>query len=118
MKRVFSLTSLCAVASLMTQVGCHKNLSIAMYAIDSLRQLAMKFLAKDELANFHFQKDFLKPFESIIQQHTSIQTRDMVRDHRFVMNSLLCCGASDSNLPKRFSAFAVSPTWCKRKLRT
>jgi brefeldin A-inhibited guanine nucleotide-exchange protein len=61
------------------QVGCHKNLSIAMYAIDSLRQLAMKFLAKDELANFHFQKDFLKPFESIIQQHTSIQTRDMVR---------------------------------------
>lgn len=60
-----------------TMVGCHKNLSIAMYAIDSLRQLAMKFLAKDELANFHFQKDFLKPFESIIQQHTSIQTRDM-----------------------------------------
>jgi hypothetical protein len=119
MKRVFSLTSLCAVASLMTQVGCHKNLSIAMYAIDSLRQLAMKFLAKDELANFHFQKDFLKPFESIIQQHTSIQTRDMVRDHRlFHEQSPLLCGASDSNLPKRFSAFAVSPTWCKRKLRT
>jgi brefeldin A-inhibited guanine nucleotide-exchange protein len=60
-----------------TMVGCHKNLSIAMYAIDSLRQLAMKFLAKDELANYHFQKDFLKPFESIIQQHTSVQTRDM-----------------------------------------
>lgn len=50
-----------------------------MYAIDSLRQLAQKFLAKDELGNYHFQKDFLKPFESIIQQHTSVQTRDMVQ---------------------------------------
>jgi len=60
-----------------TMVGCHKNLSIAMYATDSLRQLAMKFLAKDELANYHFQKDFLKPFESIMQQQTSTQTRDM-----------------------------------------
>lgn len=49
-----------------------------MYATDSLRQLAMKFLAKDELANYHFQKDFLKPFESIMQQQTSTQTRDMV----------------------------------------
>ncbi len=49
-----------------------------MYAIDSLRQLAMKFLEKDELANYHFQKDFLKPFELIIQQNPHIQTRDMV----------------------------------------
>jgi len=48
-----------------------------MYAIDSLRQLAMKFLAKDELANYHFQKDFLKPFE-LINQNPSVQTRDMV----------------------------------------
>lgn len=37
------------------QVGCHPNLSVAMYAVDSLRQLAMKFLERDELANFSFQ---------------------------------------------------------------
>jgi hypothetical protein len=124
MKRVFSLTSLCAVASLMTQVGCHKNLSIAMYAIDSLRQLAMKFLAKDELANFHFQKDFLKPFESIIQQHTSIQTRDMVRNVislsfylslSLYLQLVLCL---TTPLPSYASASAVFRTWCKRKRRT
>ena len=36
-------------------VGCHSNLSVAMYAVDSLRQLAMKFLMRDELANYTFQ---------------------------------------------------------------
>ena len=36
-------------------VGCHVNLSVAMYAVDSLRQLAMKFLERDELSNFSFQ---------------------------------------------------------------
>ena len=55
-----------------------------MYAIDSLRQLAMKFLAKDELANYHFQKDFLKPFELIINQNPSVQTRDMVSVSSFL----------------------------------
>eukprot|EP01087_Luapelamoeba_hula_P003570 TRINITY_DN1336_c2_g1_i2.p1 TRINITY_DN1336_c2_g1~~TRINITY_DN1336_c2_g1_i2.p1 ORF type:complete len:1437 (-),score=274.97 TRINITY_DN1336_c2_g1_i2:1280-5590(-) len=59
-------------------VGCHKNLDTALYAIDSLKQLATKFLAKDELANYHFQKDFLKPFESIIQFNPSVAVRDMI----------------------------------------
>jgi len=36
-------------------VGCHPNLAVAMYAVDSLRQLAMKFLERDELANYTFQ---------------------------------------------------------------
>jgi Sec7-like guanine-nucleotide exchange factor len=38
-----------------------------MYAIDSLRQLSVKFLEKEELANYNFQKEFLKPFECVIQ---------------------------------------------------
>ena len=40
-------------------VGCSDNLSVAMYAMDSLRQLAMKFLDRDELANFNFQNEAL-----------------------------------------------------------
>ena len=32
-------------------VGCHPNLAVAMYAVDSLRQLAMKFLERDELGH-------------------------------------------------------------------
>lgn len=43
------------LADFFIDVGCHTNLSVAMYAVDSLRQLAMKFLERDELANFSFQ---------------------------------------------------------------
>ena len=32
-----------------------QNLGIAMFSVDSLRQLAMKFLEKQELTSFHFQ---------------------------------------------------------------
>lgn len=49
-------------------VGCHPNLSVAMYAVDALRQLAMKFLQRDELANYTFQNDFLRPFVVIMRQ--------------------------------------------------
>ena len=49
-------------------VGCHANLSVAMYAVDSLRQLAMKFLMRDELANYTFQNDFLRPFVVVMRQ--------------------------------------------------
>ncbi len=52
-----------------TSAGSHENKRVAMYAIDSLRQLSMKFLEKDELANFNFQKEFLKPFEYVINGH-------------------------------------------------
>jgi brefeldin A-inhibited guanine nucleotide-exchange protein len=43
------------LADFFIEVGCHANLSVAMYAVDSLRQLAMKFLERDELTNFSFQ---------------------------------------------------------------
>lgn len=42
-------------------VGLLRNLRVAMYVVDSLRQLSMKFLARDELTNYTFQNDFLKP---------------------------------------------------------
>ena len=60
------------------KVGLHTNKKISMYAVDSLRQLAMKFLEKDELANYHFQKDFLKPFEYIISSNRSLVVRELV----------------------------------------
>jgi len=41
---------------------------VAMYAVDSLRQLAMKFLERDELANYSFQNDFLKPFVIVMRR--------------------------------------------------
>ena len=35
-------------------VGQHNNLNVALYAIDSLRQLADKFLMKEEFGTYHF----------------------------------------------------------------
>ncbi|KAK4536532.1 hypothetical protein CDCA_CDCA08G2557 [Cyanidium caldarium] len=46
----------------------HPNQSVvATYAVESLRQMAVKFLEKPELANFSFQREFLRPFEACMQ---------------------------------------------------
>ncbi|ETO03250.1 hypothetical protein RFI_34162 [Reticulomyxa filosa] len=58
--------------------GTHSNFHISLSAIDSLRQLADKFLEKDELSNFNFQKDFLKPFQVIILGTSSSDVRELV----------------------------------------
>lgn len=59
-------------------VGCNLNEEIAFFALDSLRQLATKFIEKGEFANFTFQKDFLRPFEHIMKKNKSPAIRDMV----------------------------------------
>lgn len=59
-------------------VGCNLNEDIAFFAVDSLRQLSMKFIEKGEFANFRFQKDFLRPFEHIMKKNVSNTIRDMV----------------------------------------
>ena len=54
-----------------SNVGIHPNLQIAMYAVDSLKQLSSKFLQKRELSHFQYQKDFLEPFELIFLKTSS-----------------------------------------------
>jgi len=60
------------------KAGCHPNSHISMYAIDSLRQLAIKFLSKDELESFTFQKDFLNPFVLILQNNDTEDAHEIV----------------------------------------
>ncbi|XP_065569507.1 brefeldin A-inhibited guanine nucleotide-exchange protein 1-like isoform X3 [Artemia franciscana] len=60
------------------KVGCSPNEDIAVFSVDSLRQLAMKFIEKGELSNFRFQKDFLRPFEHIMKKNKSPAIRHMV----------------------------------------
>lgn len=60
------------------KVGCLANTDVACFAVDSLRQLSMKFLEKGELANYSFQKDFLRPFEFIMSRNKAATIRDMV----------------------------------------
>ncbi|KAH1004368.1 hypothetical protein HUJ04_004126 [Dendroctonus ponderosae] len=59
-------------------VGCSRNEEICFFAVDSLRQLSMKFIEKGEFSNFRFQKDFLRPFEHIMKKNVSSTIRDMV----------------------------------------
>jgi brefeldin A-inhibited guanine nucleotide-exchange protein len=59
-------------------VALSSNIELAMYAIDSMRQLALKFLEKDELSSFHFQRDFLKPFDTIVANSKVPEIRELV----------------------------------------
>ena len=51
-----------------------------MYAIDSLRQLGMKYLERAELANFTFQNDILKPFVILMRNSQSESIRSLIVD--------------------------------------
>jgi brefeldin A-inhibited guanine nucleotide-exchange protein len=60
------------------QVGTTTNTHVVYFALDSLRQLSMRFLEIEELPGFKFQKDFLKPFEHIIANSSVVAVKDMV----------------------------------------
>lgn len=60
------------------RVGCHNNMNIVFFALDSLRQLSMRFMEIEELAGFKFQKDFLKPFEHVLSNSHNVTVKDMV----------------------------------------
>ncbi|EEP81399.1 conserved hypothetical protein [Uncinocarpus reesii 1704] len=60
------------------QVGCHTNTAVVFFALDSLRQLSMRFMEIEELPGFKFQKDFLKPFEHVMANSTVVAVKDMV----------------------------------------
>ncbi|XP_057805875.1 brefeldin A-inhibited guanine nucleotide-exchange protein 1 [Salvia miltiorrhiza] len=95
--RVFSLTKLVEVAhynmnrirlvwsriwSVLSEffvaVGLSENLSVAIFVMDSLRQLAMKFLEREELANYNFQNEFLRPFAVVMQKSNSTEIRELI----------------------------------------
>ncbi|KKY27581.1 putative guanyl-nucleotide exchange factor [Phaeomoniella chlamydospora] len=59
-------------------VGCHHNTVIVFFALDSLRQLSMRFMEIEELPGFKFQKDFLKPFEHIMANSSDVTVKDMI----------------------------------------
>ncbi|CAM9673847.1 unnamed protein product, partial [Hapterophycus canaliculatus] len=58
-----------------SKLGAHPNRYVAEYAVDSLKQLALKFVYKEELEGFNFQRLFLCPFEAVFvaTQHREIK---------------------------------------------
>ncbi|KAI2880983.1 hypothetical protein CBS11852_9854 [Aspergillus niger] len=59
-------------------VGCHSNTTVVFFALDSLRQLSMRFMEIEELPGFKFQKDFLKPFEHVMANSNVVTVKDMI----------------------------------------
>ncbi|KAJ1916322.1 guanine nucleotide exchange protein for ADP-robosylation factor [Mycoemilia scoparia] len=49
------------------RAGSHPDPRVVAFTLDSLRQLSMKFLEKEELPHFQFQKDFLRPFSYVLE---------------------------------------------------
>uniref|UniRef100_A0A2P2LZA0 Uncharacterized protein MANES_03G096700 n=2 Tax=Rhizophora mucronata TaxID=61149 RepID=A0A2P2LZA0_RHIMU len=59
-------------------VGLSENLSVAIFVMDSLRQLAKTFLEREELANYNFQNEFLRPFVIVMQKSNSTEIRELI----------------------------------------
>ncbi|KAF4659440.1 Brefeldin A-inhibited guanine nucleotide-exchange protein 1 [Perkinsus chesapeaki] len=78
------------------QVAQSKNQQLSMYAIDSLRQLALKFLQKDELSNYHFQVEFLRPFEAVMaSSESSREVKELILS---IMESFVASDVTRSNM--------------------
>lgn len=71
------------LAAHFARAGAHANADVAKYALDSLRQLSLKFLCKEELREFSFQRSFLRPFERVftIGQRSEHPNRAAVREY-------------------------------------
>ncbi|KAJ2159606.1 guanine nucleotide exchange protein for ADP-robosylation factor [Coemansia sp. RSA 552] len=63
---------------LFDRVGANPDERAALFALDSLRQLSTKFLEKEELPHFAFQKEFLRPFADVLEAANAVPVKDMV----------------------------------------
>ena len=59
-------------------IGCSNDNENSANAMDSLRQLAMKFLQKKEGEKYHFQKDFLMPFYDTWKKCHNFYTKEYI----------------------------------------
>lgn len=66
------------MGSAFNKIATNSNLAVVFFAIDSLRQLSVRFLDIEELNGFEFQHDFLKPFEYTVQNTGDIEVQEMI----------------------------------------
>ncbi|KAJ3187144.1 Brefeldin A-inhibited guanine nucleotide-exchange protein 1 [Gaertneriomyces sp. JEL0708] len=59
-------------------VACHPNPMVSTFAVDSLRQLSMKFLEREELGHYSAQNEFLRSFEWIMKHNTNPNIRELI----------------------------------------
>ena len=66
------------VADHLTYTALHRNPAIAMYAVDSFRQLCIQYIQREELEVFEFQRRFLKPLETVMAKSKQTNTKELL----------------------------------------
>ena len=66
------------VSASLTGTALHSNPAVAMYAVDSFRQLCTQYLQREELGVFEFQRRFLKPLEIIMTRSEISTTKELL----------------------------------------
>ena len=87
------------VAAHLTSTALHSNPAVAMYAVDSFRQLGIQFLQRDELGAFEFQRRFLKPLETVMSKSEVPTTKELLL--KCVERLILMFGSSDKEGNRR-----------------
>jgi len=66
------------VSGHLTSTALHSNPAVAMYAVDSFRQLSIQFLQRGETEGFEVQRKFLKPLETVISRSVHVSTKELL----------------------------------------
>jgi len=84
------------VSSLLVDTALHpSNEAVAIYAVDSLRQLSIQYLQRKELGIFEFQRRFLKPYEIIMMKCNFATPRELLL--KGIEQILLRCGGGGTD---------------------
>ncbi|TPP46859.1 Sec7 domain family protein [Leishmania donovani] len=90
--KLFDFVSICAsflsrlqwrdlwahASEVFTLAGCRSSSEIALSSLDGLRLVALTYLMREELLNYSFQKEVLKPFELILMSNQNVACRQKV----------------------------------------
>lgn len=83
------------VAAHLTSTALHSNPAVAMYAVDSFRQLSIQYLQREESGAFEFQRRFLKPLEAVMARSQLVTTKELLL--KCVERLILMFGSADGN---------------------
>ncbi|CAH8627069.1 unnamed protein product [Heterobilharzia americana] len=90
------------IGSHFTTAGRSVDEDVAEFVIDSLRQLSVKLIEKGELPNFHFQKEFLRPFVNILEAESNVSQKCFQRTFAYVVDAF-------QPLVKALAEFSCNP---------
>lgn len=65
------------IAAQLVGASCHPHRRVALYAVDSLRQLVAKLLARAELEHYTHQEEALRPFVAVLRQCDEACVREL-----------------------------------------